>query len=78
VLVMMQTRLENLHAGAEPSGGDPLAVAAEAPPAAAGGSPVSGATTGPVNNPTSQGDPTNPGQPRGSGKGSTQSPVYGS
>ncbi len=78
VLVMMQTRLEQLHAGAEPSGGDPLAVAAEAPPGAAGGSPVSAATTGPVNNPTSQGDPTNPGQPRGSGKGSTQSPAYGS
>ena len=30
----------------------------------AGGSPVTGATTGPVSNPTSHGDPTNPSQPR--------------
>ena len=78
VVQSMRTRLEELQAGEEPSGGDPLARAAEAPPAPGTGSPVSGATTGPVNNPTSQGDPTNPGQPRGSGHGSTQSPVYGS
>src|SRR4051812_11162523 len=78
VMTTMRHRLEGLRAGAEPSGGDPLAPAAEAPPAAAGGSPVSGATTGPVVNPPTGGDPTNPAQPRGSGHGSTQSPTYGS
>ncbi|NHC45692.1 hypothetical protein [Motilibacter aurantiacus] len=77
VLNGMRHRLEQLQAGAEPSGGDPLATAAEAPPAAAGGSPVSGATTGPVVNPPTGGDPTNPTQPRGSGAGSTQSRPYG-
>ena len=77
VVQTMQVRLEELHAGASPSGGDALAQASEAPPAAGTGSAVSGATTGPVANPTSHGDPTNPGQPRGSGSGSTQSAPYG-
>jgi len=78
VLLAMQNRLKGLGDGDQPSGGDPAAATPEAAPAAAGGSPVSGATTGPVANPTSHGDPTNPGQPRGSGSGSTQSPTYGS
>ncbi|NHC13228.1 hypothetical protein [Motilibacter deserti] len=77
VLNVMRQRREELAAGAEPSGGDPLAATPEAPPAPASGSPVSGATTGPVQNPTTGGDPTNPGQPRGSGHGSTQSRPYG-
>jgi hypothetical protein len=77
VLMLMDNRLEQLRSGAEPSGGDPAAVAAEAPPGPRGGSLVSPATSGPVANPTSHGDPTNPGQPRGSGSGSTQSPAYG-
>ncbi|MCW2605754.1 MAG: uncharacterized protein JWO60_447 [Frankiales bacterium] len=38
---------------------------------ARGGSKVQPGTGGPKQNPTSQGDPTNPGQPRGSGSGST-------
>ncbi len=78
VLLAMRHRLDQLNSGAEPSGGDPTAPAAEAPAPASTGSAVSGATTGPVVNPPSQGDPTNPAQPRGSGSGSTSSPVYGS
>ena len=77
VLNVMRHRREELLSGAEPSGGDPTAAIPDAPPGPAGGSPVSGATTGPVANPPSHGDPTNPGQPRGSGKGSTQSSPYG-
>lgn len=77
VLQTIAHRRDELRAGAEPSGGDPAAPAPEAAPAAAGRWAVSGATTGPVNNPPSQGVPTNPGQPRGSGTGSTQSRVQG-
>jgi hypothetical protein len=65
VVTAMQNRLTSLREGAQPSGGDPAAdVTAEAPEPAAGGSKVSGATTGPPVNPPSQGDPTNPAQPR--------------
>ena len=78
VLLAMENRLEGLRRGDQPSGGDPAAAAPEAAPAPGTGSQVSPATTGPVANPTSHGDPTNPGQPRGSGSGSTQSPAYGS
>jgi hypothetical protein len=77
VLNVMNRRREELLAGAEPSGGDPRARAAEAPDGVAGGSAASGATTGPVVNPPSHGDPTNPGQPRGSGGGSERSRPYG-
>jgi hypothetical protein len=55
VVTIMENRLVALREGAQPSGGDP---------AAAGGSKVSEATTGPKINPPSQGDPTNPAQPR--------------
>ena len=64
VLQMIEHRLDELRAGAEPSGGDPGAVAPELAPAAAGGSPVSPVTSGPPINPPTGGDPTNPAQPR--------------
>src|SRR3954464_10145439 len=65
VVEIMRNRLSSLQAGAQPSGGDPAAdFTSEAPEPAAGGSKVSEATTGPKINPPSQGDPTNPAQPR--------------
>ncbi len=64
VVTVLGHRLTQLHEGAQPSGGDPMARAPEAPPAAAGGSKVSQATSGPPVNPPSHGDPTNPAQPR--------------
>jgi hypothetical protein len=67
VVTVLENRLSALRDGAQPSGGDPAAVAAEAPPSAAGGSKVSEATTGPAMNPPSHGDPTNPAQPRSTG-----------
>jgi hypothetical protein len=60
VVTIMENRLTALREGAEPSGGDPAAAAADDPVPAAGGSKVSEATTGPKINPPSQGDPTNP------------------
>jgi hypothetical protein len=68
VVTVLENRLAALQEGAQPSGGDPAAdVTAEAPLPAAGGSKVSEATTGPAMNPPSQGDPTNPAQPRSTG-----------
>jgi hypothetical protein len=67
VVTVLESRLAELRDGAAPSGGDPAAPAAEAPPAASGGSKVSEATSGPPMNPPSQGDPTNPAQPRSTG-----------
>jgi hypothetical protein len=64
VLQVMRARREQLDAGAQPSSGDAAATDLQAPPAAAGGSPVSPATQGPKINPPSHGDPTNPAQPR--------------
>ncbi len=64
VVVAMENRMTSLKAGAQPSGGDPDAATPEAAPAASGGSKVSEATSGPPINPPSQGDPTNPAQPR--------------
>ena len=64
VVTIMENRLTSLREGAQPSGGDPAAPAADDPVPAAGGSKVSEATTGPKINPPSQGDPTNPAQPR--------------
>jgi hypothetical protein len=61
---IMRNRLSSLQAGAQPSGGDPAEVTPEAPEPPAGGSKVSEATTGPKINPPSQGDPSNPAQPR--------------
>ena len=64
VVTIMENRLSALRGGAQPSGGDPAAPAADDPVDAAAGSKVSEATTGPAMNPPSQGDPTNPAQPR--------------
>jgi hypothetical protein len=65
---ILRNRLTALHEGAQPSGGDPAAdFTPEAGVPAAGGSKVSEATTGPAMNPPSQGDPTNPAQPRSTG-----------
>jgi hypothetical protein len=64
VVSAMQSRLSGLKNGAQPSGGDPAEVRPEAPPPPSGGSQVSEATSGPPVNPPSQGDPTNPAQPR--------------
>jgi hypothetical protein len=67
VVQAMTHRLDELKAGAQPSGGAPDAPQPEHAPAPSGGSEVSEATSGPAMNPPSHGDPTNPGQPRGSG-----------
>lgn len=67
VLQAMEHRLEQLGAGAQPSGGAPDGAQPEAAPPPAGGSPVSAATSGPPQNPPSHGDPTNPSQPRPTG-----------
>jgi hypothetical protein len=64
VVTVLQNRLTALEEGAQPSGGDPAALTPEAPPGTAAGSKVSQATSGPPVNPPSQGDPTNPAQPR--------------
>ncbi|MGY1728784.1 hypothetical protein ACI79J_17600 [Geodermatophilus sp. SYSU D01062] len=67
VVTAMENRLRSLHEGAQPSGGDPASPAADDPVHASAGSKVSEATTGPAMNPPSQGDPTNPAQPRSTG-----------
>ena len=67
VVTIMENRLTSLNEGAQPSGGDPATPAADDPVHAAGGSKVSEATSGPPMNPPSQGDPTNPAQPRSTG-----------
>jgi hypothetical protein len=60
----MQARLQELDAGATPSGGAPGGLAPEQAPGAAGGSVVSPQTAGPPVNPPSHGTPQNPAQPR--------------
>jgi hypothetical protein len=66
-VTILENRLSALREGAQPSGGDPLAPAVDDPTHAMGGSKVSEATSGPPMNPPSQGDPTNPAQPRPTG-----------
>ena len=63
VTQLFERRLEQLRDGAPSTPGAPGPTPAD-PPAPAGGSKVSTATQGPAVNPPSQGDPTNPGQPR--------------
>ncbi len=62
VTELLEHRLEALRNGTEPSG----SVDQRMPEVQQGsaGSPVSPATAGPVINPPSHGDPTNPAQPR--------------
>jgi hypothetical protein len=67
VVTIMENRLTSLREGAQPSGGDPAAPAADDPVQASAGSKVSEATSGPPMNPPSHGDPTNPAQPRSTG-----------
>ncbi|MFP5372088.1 MAG: hypothetical protein ACLGI3_15270 [Actinomycetes bacterium] len=67
VVQLLDNRLGALREGAQPSGGDPEAPVVDNAVPAASGSEVSEATTGPAMNPPSQGDPTNPSQPRGTG-----------
>ena len=67
VVQALQARLDQVNAGAHLSGGDPSAPSAQAAPAPDAGSPVQPATSGPVINPPSHGDPTNPAQPRSTG-----------
>ena len=67
VVRLIENRLGALREGAQPSGGDPAAPAADTAAPAAGGSKVSADTTGPAVNPPSAGDPTNPAQPRSTG-----------
>jgi hypothetical protein len=67
VVQAMTHRLNELKAGAQPSGGDPDEVQPEHAPPPSGGSEVSEATSGPPINPPSHGDPTNPAQPRSTG-----------
>lgn len=65
VVQLLERRLVALNTGeAEPSGGNPQAVAPEAAAGPAGGSKVSPQTEGDPQNPPSQGVPTNPAQPR--------------
>ncbi|MER2133829.1 MAG: hypothetical protein ABS910_04030 [Arthrobacter sp.] len=62
VVQVLEARLDALRNGAEPSGSLPEDMPEMTQNA--GGSKVSPATTGPKINPPSQGDPTNPAQPR--------------
>ena len=63
VLLAGEARLEELRAGAKPSGGSPAGPRVDAPVPPHGGS-VSPQTAGPKINPPSQGVPSNPAQPR--------------
>jgi hypothetical protein len=65
VVQLLEQRLEQLAAGAIPSGGSPTAATPEAEHAPQAGSLVTPETQGPPVNPPSQGVPTNPAQPRG-------------
>jgi hypothetical protein len=64
VVQLLQTRLDQVRGGAELSGGDPSGLSPSLADTAQGGSAVSPETQGPVINPPSHGDPTNPAQPR--------------
>jgi hypothetical protein len=63
VVQLLEARLGRLRDGAEPTGSLP-ATEPSVGGSPAGGSRVSPATAGPAMNPPSQGDPTNPAQPR--------------
>ena len=65
VVQVLENRLAALQDGAEPTSGSPLAATPELQHAPGGGSNASPQTEGPPINPPSQGDPTNPAQPRG-------------
>lgn len=60
----LEQRLGELDGGAEPSGGSPLGATPEKAAQPAAPRDTTMATDAPPNNPPSQGDPTNPSQPR--------------
>jgi hypothetical protein len=64
VTELMQARLAELESGAEPSGGSPAGLAPEKGSAPATPRQTDQTTDAPTINPPSQGDPTNPAQPR--------------
>lgn len=64
VLQVLEVRLQELADGAVPSRGDAAGPAPAQASAPEGGSKVTPDTQGPVQNPPSQGVPTNPAQPR--------------
>ena len=59
-LQVLRTRAKELEEGAEPSGGDPTALAPEHSPAPAGGSPVTPATTPRPDIPPTESDEAKP------------------
>jgi len=65
VVQVLENRLAAVQQGAELSDGSPVAPTPEIQHAPAPGSAASPQTEGPAINPPSQGDPTNPAQPRG-------------
>ncbi|WP_432524520.1 hypothetical protein [Kineococcus sp. SYSU DK006] len=65
VLTVMRARADELAAGATPSGGNPAGAQPEHAPAPTGPALSPATTNAPPINPPSQGDPTNPAQPRG-------------
>ena len=65
VVQVLENRLTAVQQGAELSDGSPVAPTPEIQHAPAPGSAASPQTEGPAINPPSQGDPTNPAQPRG-------------
>lgn len=65
VVQVLETRLAEVRDGAPLSGGDPMALASEAPGGEQSGALGSASQQeGPATNPPSHGDPTNPAQPR--------------
>lgn len=67
VTTLLDARLRELDAGAQPSGGSPASAQPEKPVPESSGSPVSPQTAGPKVNPPSHGVPSNPAQPRSTG-----------
>ncbi|SFK87832.1 hypothetical protein [Geodermatophilus ruber] len=63
VVLVMESWLEELREGAQPSDGHPFELKPEAPPPPAGGPKVSEATAGPRVRPPMRGRPTAPARP---------------
>ncbi|WP_033309506.1 hypothetical protein RFN58_02645 [Streptomyces iakyrus] len=62
---LLDSRLDQLHGGAEPTSGDPNALRPEAGPGGRGGSQVSPATSPQPHSPPPHGTPDQPAQPKG-------------
>jgi hypothetical protein len=67
VITVLENRLAELREGARPTEGSPSSVRPEQAPAPSGKEHASPQTQGPTINPPSQGDPSNPAQPRSTG-----------